>query len=941
MGLARTCFHRLVDDEVSLLQIEPLERDQDSKVDASRESEAVQNPNDVIYRTTVELVYDLPGKPPQGPEDSFLQLSDSFLSGSIDILAETSPNFSDNSDVFHTPELSVLGSEDDASQHMIPPDAPVNSQTSDLFAMLNSPSARTRSHTSSPDLIPSSPRSYPPPDSNDDADRVGLTSNATEVTHVGSETTHPLTSRQRPPSDFTDLTSGISAVLVINDLLTVQPETDGILSEDTGPSLSADTAQDSTGNQDPIRIESVKATYLDDPQNESKPVGDADKHSNGEGSGSCPTSENASRTNLPSPPRHTADKPNWALAPDVTPSTNTNPKQPRKSERRRGPRRGRHRIESNPENNSPDRASKPTDHEADFFKQAPFISETRTPSNNTGNGGTHQITFVSDDFRHISNSGNSSLPIPSSFRADKEKQDEMSSCTQVEKAPLPRIVFDSILPNLGAPSSIIYTTGTQAESARLTDKSMISEKAEKRPIHRSPGWKSVLALPTIVESNSDLGHEDLGKDTPWIIYQSSAAPHAHLLGQPAAKEIPNKPAQADINGGSKGAQSTGTKMPAATSAKASSDSRRIDSPSLTIPNSDDSRRHRLSWPSLEEELRFHAAAQQPLLWHGVKDECPSHGLGMMTPDPNLPLLKLDPVIDERLRESGRHEADQNRPYESFSLYNQAGAPAGLGFKPAPSNVNLQLQRAIAQTLQFQTDDGTLRSAFQSGIPVFARSHSQRALRPDWDDFKAGNHHAEQQRQHISADANASSTNSQKQSLQDPRVGIHRSARFHQETQESTIASGQRCRSAPRAIPTLAGNPKSAYHSAPVPSPATRSTAPPTSRKQDQFADTGRVTANRGSAYQQQHRRGMSSAGQPGVASDVFQGPLRQDNSSIRSFEGWLGRHGLGLETQFATSSFNASNMIAVPQGRGFQQPQHTSNPTREKSGDSLRKSFSG
>ncbi|CAA7260077.1 unnamed protein product [Cyclocybe aegerita] len=798
MVLARTCFHRLVDNQVPLLQIEPLERDQDSKVDISRESEAAQNPNDIIYRTTIELVYDLPGKPRQGPEDSSLQLSDSFLSGSVDILAETSANFSDNSDAFHTPELSVLSSEDDASQHMIPPDAPVNSQNS------------------SPDLTPSSPQSYPPPDSDDDADRVGLTINASEVIRLVNETAHPLKSFQRLPSDCTDLASGVPAVLVVTDLLTVHPETDGILSEDTGPSSTADTtdtAQDSAGSQDPARIESVEATYVDDPQNESKPVDGADKLTNGEDSGSCPAaSENAPRANPPSSPRHTADRPNWALAPDDTPvskATNTNPKQPRKSERRRGPRRGRHKVENNAENSASDRTSKPIVNEADFH-EAPFFSEARTPSNNTntsGNGGTGQITFVREDFRHTSNSGNSSPPIPSSFRSDKEKPDEMSSCTPAEKAPLPRIVFDSILPNLGAPSSVIYSTGTQHDSSHLTDKSMTPEKPEKRPIHRSPGWKAALALPTIVESNSDLGHEDLGKDTSWIIYQSSASPHAHFLGRPAAKEIPNEPGQADIDGGSKGARSTGPKRSTATFVKASSDSRRIDSPSLTIPNSDDSKQHRLSWPSLEEELRFHAAARQPLLWHGVRDEYPSHGLGMTTVDPNPPLLKLGPVVDGKPRERGRHEADQSRPFESFSLYDQTGATASLGSKPAHLDVDMPLQRAISRTHQSQRDDGTLR-------PILARSHSQRGLRSEWDGSKAGNRSAEQQ--HTSVNANMSSTHSQTQSFQDPRMsGILQSTGFHQETQRSTAASEQRHRSNPRSIPTLTGNSKNAYHSAPT------------------------------------------------------------------------------------------------------------------------------
>ncbi|KDR83988.1 hypothetical protein GALMADRAFT_689340 [Galerina marginata CBS 339.88] len=413
-----------------------------------------------------------------------------------------------------------------------------------------------------------------------------------------------------------------------------------------------------------------------------------------------PLSEWPSVKRVPPPPRHTADEPNWAIAPDdpkrpaVTPT-----KKPRQGERRRGGRRGKH---TRAQNTIPGASNASTYAESNSIDVQPSVVqpflETNVPLQigNPIKAAAEIITssvFCPEERR---------LPDRTPGTKIHTNQPDGNAITQ---APVSKAESYNIS-NLG--SFVPKTCPVMESIVPFGDQLLLGPKGkDRRAPRRSAPWRRTTPILS-VSSEPSLQPTTAEKEVPDILYQSSSKvshEESTRLSVGLNKKMPLKWI------------ATGIEPLMENPAQVSSSSSMISDTGPEVLG-------RLTWPSLEEEMRFHAT-ERPLLLATKEVIKPKHSNtanGFLPPS-----SKQGPGYLPVAESNGLMAVSKVRcsPFDDTIASGRGNIPAKVNLPSRPSDWEA-----------FSRDPGP-RAAFQSGIPVPTRISLSRSNSLELDPFSQG------------------------------------------------------------------------------------------------------------------------------------------------------------------------------------------------------------
>ncbi|KIM46414.1 hypothetical protein M413DRAFT_313953 [Hebeloma cylindrosporum] len=670
--------------------------------------------------------------------DDSLPLSDSMIPTSFELATEQSPVSSDGSDVFHTPEGSQLDIEGSQISAESPPTV-----ESDAFSAVQPETRPTRSDLDSKDLraddtdsdifeyisrgIDSDDRfsesqDHPPASLSllDDPNKPESGSKAPVLPHPGTENTDPVSGKLEARSErilpkWGAPIHALPTFKAAQGQVAIQEESRHLVSEPIAPpklSDVVDVASQATPDAKSVPDKVVPLNLK-------------------------------SQTRFPSSgPRHTAEKPNWALAPDDPPKPRTTVR--KKGERVYGPRRGKQpNGDSSPESIPPKSSKANHNNKRRSKPSSPLTSPAQKAMGS--NEGKYSLTLVNSCGNSSSDKNLPYLPIfrgtdeklsPSAKQAFKEvvekEQRTLNTSSfyglQVNKRTLLEPVRES---SPRQPSSPRVTQGSPT-SVDLTERSRSSsvsikaiDKSDEQSLRRSPPWRRKSALLTIAESAPETVKE-FRKGPSMILYQTFPPIETNMLNLKGV-----------VTGEKKDPATEATKdavrvlVETATSVSRVSNKRsepegppqgdvRRPQPEAT-PARGVRKVGRLSWPSSEEDLKLHKTTQdrEPLPWRSKANNqafsrpyVPPIPSATLPPRPNQSAATVVEVGSFNSSKETLHLGTQNN-----SFHAQGSARVNLPSKPMHMHPD-------PQDPVTSLDTDSIRPVFSSNIPIPTRTQNR-------------------------------------------------------------------------------------------------------------------------------------------------------------------------------------------------------------------------
>lgn len=463
------------------------------------------------------------------------------------------------------------------------------------------------------------------------------------------------------------------------------------------------------------------------------------------------------QTGFPSSgPRHTSEKPNWALAPEDPPKRRTTLR--KKGERGHGARRGKQQNGDSSPESVPPKSSRASHSNRRRSKPSGPLSMQASPAQNAMrlNVEKYLPTLVNSD-------GNSSkgknLPNLPMFRVTEEKLSP--SGKQDFKEGPPALETERRTPNTSPFNGLQVSKRTllepvressphQPSSPRLTQGSPTSvdlkersrslsvsinafEKSDKQPSRRSPPWRRKSTLLTIVESAPKTVNGEFGKG-PSMLYQPFPPSEATKLKGVVMGEKKGPATEATKDTDTVVAETAISESHASTK-RSKPEGSPQDHVRRFQPDSTPARGvrkvGRLSWPSSEEDLRFHQTAQdrEPLPWR-------SKANNQAFSRPYIPPIPSAPLPPPRPNQTAATDVEVgtfNSSKETFHLGTQNNSFHVEG----RARVNLP-----SKPMHVQPDPATslgndsIRPPFSSNIPIPTRAQNRSGSIQDGPNFQA-------------------------------------------------------------------------------------------------------------------------------------------------------------------------------------------------------------
>lgn len=458
-----------------------------------------------------------------------------------------------------------------------------------------------------------------------------------------------------------------------------------------------------------------------------------------------------SQIGFPSGLRHTAEKPNWALAPEDPPKPRTTL---RKGERGHGARRGKQpNGDSSPESIPPKSSKASHSNRRRSKPNSPVVIQASPAQKGMGlKAEKYSPTSVNSG----GNSGKGkNLPYLPMFRVTEEKLSPSGKQDFNEGPPV--LETERRTPNTSTfygskrtpPEPVRESSPHQPFSPRLTRDSPTSvdlkershslsvsinafEKSDKQPSHRSPLWKRKSALLRIIESAPKMVNDEFEKG-PSMLYQSFPPSEAIKL-------------KGVVMGEKKGPATEATKDNDTVVAETAFSEFHVSKPEGSLeghmrrfqPDSTLARGvrkvGRLSWPSSEEDLQLYKTAQdrEPPPWRSkVNNQAFPRPYIPSIPSAPLPLPKPNqPAITDI--EGGAFNSSKETLHPGTQ--NNSSHVEGHARVNLPSK-SMHMQGDLQDPATSLGND-SIRPPFSSNIPIPTRTQNSSGSIEDGLNFQA-------------------------------------------------------------------------------------------------------------------------------------------------------------------------------------------------------------
>lgn len=372
-----------------------------------------------------------------------------------------------------------------------------------------------------------------------------------------------------------------------------------------------------------------------------------------------------------SPPKHTADRPNWALAPDLPPK----PQASSVKRRKRGPRRGKQKdndtVSASPRapHLSPPRRSVNTRSEGPKPSQKELTKDTNLRATDIPKVASSNANKILPGHPQTEDSSKSLL-----FDSDKQIINEPSiTCSRVHT------------PEEGIPSEVPAPSQSTTDLHQST-----SPHARVRDTTEAPKFEDIT-------NPISFGHQDMNGAPP-SASESAMAPVGSSVRLPLQdiRELGNQCLKIPENGIDRSVSLTS------------------DISGKRLPKS--------SWPSLEEEVRFHATNRsfQSTIHNPSKSLSPDE---MFIP---AILQNSNLETDHDVRLTGNNSPLMAVTKTRHLVFDESIAIQGQGARNARVNIPSNRPEPIVLKAPLQQDaPRPSRTAFQSGIPIPTRGQLHR------------------------------------------------------------------------------------------------------------------------------------------------------------------------------------------------------------------------
>ena len=467
-----------------------------------------------------------------------------------------------------------------------------------------------------------------------------------------------------------------------------------------------------------------------------------------------------SQTRFLSPgPRHTAENPNWALAPEDPPKPRTTLR--KKGERGHGVRRDKQpNGDSSPESIPPKSSKASYSNRRRSKPSSPRIMHASPAQKAMGlNAEKYSPTLVNSG-------GNSSknLPYLPMFRVTEEKLSP--SGKQDFKDGPPVLETERQTPNANSFYGLQVSKGTllepvresslhQSSSPRLTQGSPTSVDLKERPrsssvsinaflkpdkhaSRRSPPWRRKSALLTIVESAPKTVNDEFGKGPSMTLYRSSPPSEATKLKGAAMGEKKGRATEAAKDTDRVVAE-TAISESRASNKRSKPEGSPRDHVGRFQPDSTLARGvrkvGRVSWPSSEEDLKLHKTAQdrEPLPWRS-KANNQAFSRPYIPPIPSAPLPPPRPnqsaATDVEVDSFNSAKETLHLGTQTNSFHAEGRARVNLPSKP------MHMQADPPGPATSLGNDSIRPPYFSSNIPIPTRTQNRSGSIQDGPNFQA-------------------------------------------------------------------------------------------------------------------------------------------------------------------------------------------------------------